>query len=56
MTLHDQVQPGQTTTITLGNIRQSPEQLLLRETRQQVQSPVYLALNLGVFKVVYDGK
>ena len=37
MTLHDQVQPGQTTTITLGNIRKSPEQLLLRETRQQVQ-------------------
>ena len=50
MMFHAQVQPGQTTTITLGNIRQSPEQLLLRETRQQVQSSVYvyIALNLGV--------
>ena len=48
MMFRAQVQPGQTTTITLGNIRQSPEQLLLRETRQQVQSSVYLALNLGV--------
>ena len=33
-TVRGQVQPGQTTTITLGNLRQSPEQLL-RETRQQ---------------------
>ena len=34
-TVSGQVQPGQTTTITLNNLRQSPEQLLLRETRQQ---------------------
>jgi len=34
-TVSGQVQPGQTTTITLNNLRQTPEQLLLRETRQQ---------------------
>lgn len=34
-TVSGQVQPGQTTTITLGNLRQSQEQQLLRETRQQ---------------------
>ena len=43
-TVSGQVKPGQTTTITLNNLRQSPEQLLLRETRQQQVSRVTILL------------
>ena len=52
-TVSGQVRPGQTTTITLNNLRQSPvtEQQLLRETRQQQVTLISLMTMTAINKL-----